>query len=96
MKGISRSLGAMEIRLKPNAKPINRIPYLLNPKYKEKVKKELDRMLDVRIIVPVEEFDWVSPMVVKPKNTKGIFICVDLRILNATCINDSFSTPFTY
>jgi hypothetical protein len=42
MKGITGSLGAMKIQLKPNAKPIKRRPYCLNPKYKEKVCKELD------------------------------------------------------
>jgi hypothetical protein len=50
-------------------KPVKRRPYRLNPKYKEKVHKELDRMLDVGIIVPMEESDWISPMVVQPKKT---------------------------
>jgi hypothetical protein len=37
MKGITRSLGAMKIQLKLNAKLVKRRPYRLNPKYKEKV-----------------------------------------------------------
>jgi hypothetical protein len=41
MKGIAGSLGAMKIQLKPNAKLVKRRPYRLNPKYKEKVLKEL-------------------------------------------------------
>jgi hypothetical protein len=53
-------------------------------------------MLDVGIIVPVEEFEWISSMVVQPKNTDDIQICVDLRSLNATCVHDPFPTPFTY
>ena len=36
----------------------------LNLWYKEKVKVELDRMLDAGIIEPLEESEWISPMVV--------------------------------
>ena len=44
---------------------------------------ELDKMLAAGIIEPVEESEWVSPMVVQEKKTKGeIRICVDLRKLN--------------
>ena len=57
----------MKITLKPDAKPIKQWPYCLNSKYKEKVCEELDKMLAGRIIEPVEEFDWVSPMVVQEK-----------------------------
>jgi hypothetical protein len=62
----------MKIQLNPDAKPVKRRPYWLNPKYKEKVHKKLDQMLDVGIIVPVEESDWISPMVLQPKKTDDI------------------------
>jgi len=53
-------------------------------------------MLDARIIEPVEESDWVSPMVVQEKKQKGkIRICIDLRKLNDACVHDLFPTPFT-
>jgi hypothetical protein len=51
----------------------------LNPKYKEKVKIELDRMMEAWIIEPVEESEWISPMVVQDRKTGEINICVDLR-----------------
>ena len=57
---------------------------------------ELDKMLAAEIIEPVEESEWVSPMVVQEKKTKGeIKICVDLRKLNDACLHDPFPTPFT-
>ena len=43
----------------------------MNPKYKEKVKLELDKMLAAGIIEPIEEYEWVSPMVIQEKKTKG-------------------------
>jgi hypothetical protein len=46
MKGIAGELGEMKIPLKPNAKPVRQRPYKLNPKNKEKVKVEIDRMLE--------------------------------------------------
>jgi len=47
----------MKITLKPNANNVKRRLYRLNPKYKEKVCQELDKMLKERIIKPIEEFD---------------------------------------
>jgi hypothetical protein len=39
-------------------------------------------MLEDGIIEPVEESEWVSPMVVQEKKQGGIKICVDLGKLN--------------
>jgi len=50
----------MKIVLNPDAKPVKQRPYHPNPKYKEKVHLELDKMLMVDIIEPIEESDWVS------------------------------------
>ena len=55
MKGIDGDLGEMKIPFRPNAKPVKKLPYKLNPHYKEKVKVELDRMLEGGVTEPVEE-----------------------------------------
>lgn len=53
-------------------------------------------MVTTGIIEPMEEFEWVSPMVVQEKKTKGeVNICVDLRMLNDTCVHDPFPTTLT-
>ena len=96
MKGILGDIGVIKIPLKPDVRPVKQCPYRLNPKYKEKVRLELDKMLAAGIIEPVEESEWVIPMVVQEKKTKGeIRICVDLRKLNDACLYDPFPTPFT-
>jgi hypothetical protein len=46
MKGIKGPMGEMRIPLKPDARPIKQRPYRLSPKYKEKVKNELERKLE--------------------------------------------------
>ena len=53
-------------------------------------------MLAAGIIHPIEESEWVSPMVVQENKTKGdIMICVDMRKLNDASLYDPFLTPFT-
>jgi hypothetical protein len=41
--------------LKPEARPVKHRPYILNPIYKQKVREEIDRMMEVGIIKLVEE-----------------------------------------
>ena len=68
----------------------------MNPKYKQKVKEEIDKMTTTGIIEPVEQSYWVSLMVVQEKKTKGeIRICVDLCKLNNSRVHDPFPTPFS-
>ena len=64
MKGILGDLGVMKIPLKEGANIVKQNPYILNPRYKEKVRQELDKMIAAGIIEVVEESEWVSPMVV--------------------------------
>jgi len=64
LKGIIGDLGMMRITLKHNANLVKKWPYHLNLKYKENIRDELDKMITTKIIEPVEESDWVSPMVV--------------------------------
>jgi hypothetical protein len=59
------------------------------------VKVEIDRMLEACIIEPVEESEWIIPMVMQEKKQGGIRICVDLRKPNDSCLRDPFTTPFT-
>ena len=68
----------------------------MNPQYKEKVKVELDRMLEAGVIEPIEESKWIIPILVQDKKTSGeVRICVDLRKLNDACLHDPLSTPST-
>ena len=95
MKGILGDLGEMKIPLKPNAKPVRKRPYRMNLRYKERVRDEIDRILDARIIGPIKESKWISPMLFQDKKTGEVQICIDLRKLNDACMHDPFPTPFT-
>jgi hypothetical protein len=80
MKGIIGDLGEINISLKPDAKPMRQRPYKLNPKYKEKVKAEIDQMLEARIVEPIVESEWIIPMVGKGNKIGGIRICLYLSV----------------
>jgi hypothetical protein len=95
MKGIDGELGYLKIPLKPYANQVRQRPYRLNPKYKDKVKVEIGKMLEAGIIEPVVESKWISLMVVQDKKIGGIRICVDVRNKNDACLHDPFPTPFT-
>ena len=90
MKGIERELGEMKIPLREDAKSLKQWPYRLNPKYKEKVKEEIDKMLQEGIIEPVEEPEWINPIVIQEKKIGRIILCLDIRKLNDVCVTDPF------
>ena len=51
-------------------------------------------MIDVGIIEPIEESDWINPMVVHDNKTREIDIYVDKRKLNDASLHDTFLKPF--
>ena len=52
-------------------------------------------MLDAGIIEPIEESEWISPIVIRDKKTIGeVRICFGLRKLKDACLHDPFPTPF--
>ena len=51
-------------------------------------------MLEAGIIEPIEESEWISPMVIQEKKQAGIRICVDLMKLNYVWLHHPFHTPF--
>lgn len=52
-------------------------------------------MLVAGLIFPVEESDWISPIVIQDKKTGGggIRVCVDFWGMNAAYVHDPFPTP---
>ena len=89
-------MGEMKIDIKLDVRLVKKRPYKLAHKYKEIVKKEIDNMLAARIIYPINQLEWASPMAVQPKNhdpTK-LRICVDFRELNKVTLTDPFPTPY--
>lgn len=51
-------------------------------------------MLATKIIVPIEELEWINTMVWKDKKIGGICMCINLGNLNDVCVHDPFPIPF--
>jgi len=86
----------MKLMLKLDAKPIKNLPYRLNLRIKEKVKKEIENMLVIGLIFLVDEAEWVSLFVIQNKKYAiEIWVYVDYRNLNNACVHDPFPTPFS-
>jgi hypothetical protein len=64
LKGIEGDMGEMKIELKPGSNLVRNRQYHLKPKVKEKVKREIDKMLEARLIFAVEKVEWVIPIVI--------------------------------
>ncbi|MCO5573038.1 hypothetical protein L7F22_026803 [Adiantum nelumboides] len=94
MKGLDPKFYQHKIHLKPDAVPIKQHSYCMNPNLAKQVKVEIDRLLQVGFITPIDKPKWLSLIVVVPKKNKKICICVDYRKLNAATIPDSFPLPF--
>ena len=96
LKGLVEEMGEMKIDLLLEATPIKKRPYKLAHKYKEIVKIEIDNMLTIGIIYPIDKSEWESPMAVQPKkhDPKKLRVCVNYRWLNKDTKTNPFPTPF--
>jgi hypothetical protein len=57
------------------------------------VKKEVKKLLDTKIIVPLRYFVWVANLVPIRKKSGEIRLCVDFRNLNKSSLKDNYPLP---
>ena len=95
-KGLGTFKGdSYAIQLKPDAKPFalytpRNVPIPL----RKKVKEELSRMQTLGVISPVKEpTQWCAGMVVVPKPSGAVRICVDYRPLNESVLREVHPLP---
>jgi len=58
------------------------------------VKEELDKLLEVGFIKPVETTEWVSPVVLTLKKNGKLRVCVNYKALNKVTKKDRYPLPF--
>jgi hypothetical protein len=69
--------------------------YQMNLNYVAMVKQDLDKLLAVGFIAPMEEATWLSLIVVVSKKNDKSRICVDFHKLNVATKKDPYPLPFT-
>jgi len=77
-----------KIELLPNAKLIKAKQGRWYPRYTTMVKEELDKLLEVGFIKPVETIEWVSPVILALKNNGKLKVCVNYKALNKVTKKD--------
>ena len=76
--------------VKPIAQPMRRIPYHL----RSKVEAKLQELEQLDIIEKVEgPTPWVNPVVVVPKSSGDIRLCIDMRRANTAVIRERHPIP---
>ena len=73
-------------------KPFFKKPYPIPMNYREKVKAEIEKMLDLKIIRRSTS-PFINPMVVVKKKDDSIRLCLDARQLNQYLLADHESPP---
>ena len=93
--GLGTFAQAYTIKLKPNHKPFAlNAPCNIPLPLRSKVQSELQRMQSMGVISPVHEpTPWCAAMVVVPKDSGAVQICVDLKPLNENVLREVHPMP---
>ena len=82
-----------KIPIKEDQKPFKQKFRRINPVLMPLIEKEIKRMCDSKIIVPLRYYKWVSKIVPTRKKTCEIRSCIDFRNLNNVSIKDNYPLP---
>lgn len=98
-KLFSKNLGCfnkykVQLHLKPDSKPIFFKPRPVAFALKEKIDREIDRLLELGVLEPVEHSEYASPIVPVLKKDGGVRLCADYSVtINKQLIIDKYPLP---
>jgi hypothetical protein len=82
-----------KIPIKEEHNPFKQKLKRINPKLLPLIEKEIKKMYDAKIIVPIRFSKWVSNLVPTRKKTGEIRLCIDFRNLNKVSLKDNYLLP---
>jgi ribonuclease HI len=82
-----------KIPLKEEAKPFRQKLRQINPMLLPIMEREVKKLLDAQIIVPLRYSEWVANLVPVRKKSGEIRLCVDFRNLNRSSRKDNYPLP---
>jgi hypothetical protein len=65
----------------------------MHPSLEPRVKVELNKLLEARIIFLVRHTQWISNLVLVRKKNGDIWLCVDFRNVNRASEKDNYPIP---
>ena len=93
MPGLNPNLVAHALNVEPGVKPVIQPMQTFHPDIEAQIIKEVQKLLAVGFIRPIEHLKRLSNIVSVKKNNWQIRFCVNFRNLNKTCIKDEFPLP---
>lgn len=90
MPGLDLELVMHNLVVRPDVKLVKQKLHKMHPQVVLLVKVELQKILDVEFIKPIDYPKWLSNIVPISKLVGGIRICIDFRDLNKACLKDDF------
>jgi len=93
LKAYDTSIIQHRIPIKEDQKPFRQKLRRINPKLLPLIEKEIKKMYDAKIIVPLRFSKWVSNLVPTRKKTGKIRLCIDFRNLNKVSLKDNYPLP---
>jgi hypothetical protein len=82
MSGLSCDLVEHHLPIKPGFRPYKQPRRNFNPDIYDRVKEEVNRLLDAKFISPCHYVDWISNIVpVEKKGTKSFVFALILEII---------------
>ena len=95
LKGVDPKICQHTIPMREDAKPSKQRPYTYNENFANKIKEEIDKLLNAKFIYEIEHTEWVSPIVVVPKKNGKLRVCINLKKVNAAMVRDHYPLPIT-
>jgi hypothetical protein len=93
LKSYDTSIIQHKIPIKEEHKPFKQKLRRINPKLMPLIEKEIKKMYDAKIIVPLRFSKWVSNLVPTRKKTGEIRLCIDFRNLNKVPLKTTILCP---
>ena len=82
-----------KIPLKHGVFPFKQKLKQINPILLPVIEKEVKKLLDAKIIIPLRYSKWVANLVPVRKKNGKIKLCVDFRNLNRSSLKDNYPLP---
>jgi hypothetical protein len=93
LKAHDTSIIQHRIPIKEDQKPFRQKLRTINPKLLPLIEKEIKKVYDAKIIVPLCFSKWVSNLVPTCKKSEEIRLCIDFRNLNKVSLKDNYPLP---
>ena len=85
---------ALKIELKEGVKPVRQRLRRMGKEQIQALKEEVEKLLKVGFITPIDIAQWVSVVVITPKKDGRWRVCMDFKIVNATRKKNPYPLPF--